>query len=169
LTGGANFAHRRNYYPLGESMQVLRCAVFAATLLTLCAGGASARPLEPAESYDFHAMPYDAAVLHCDDGFVLNGISFDFGQQQFELWHTNLKIESFDRVGEIGFRNNGPEFIPRRYCIAHALFNDGRERTVKYNVINNGGFIGINRGVEFCVVGLDHNHAYSPACSAAGP
>ncbi len=150
-------------------MQVLRCAVFAATLLTLCAGGASARPLEPAESYDFHAMPYDAAVLHCDDGCVLNAISFYFWRQQADFWHSDLTIQSFDAVSQTGFRTNGPEFIPRRYCTARALFNDGRERMVKYNVINNGGFIGINHGVEFCVVGLDQNHAYSPACSAAGP
>ena len=71
-------------------------------------------------------------------------------------------------MAQVGFSTPGPDFIPRRYCTAQASFNDGRERTVKYNLIN-GGFIGYNTGLEFCVVGLDHNHAYSPACSAAGP
>ena len=147
---------------------VLVATVLAAIVLAISGGGAFARPLEPAESYDFHAQPYDAGVLRCDDPLALGQISLFFWRQQADFWHSDLQIQSFDRVGEVGFRTNGPDFIPRRYCTAQASFNDGRERTVKYNLIN-GGFSGYNTGLEFCVVGLDHNHSYSPACSAAGP
>ena len=40
---------------------------------------------------------------------------------------------------------------------------------MKYNLIERGGFAGIGRGVEWCVVGLDHYHAYSPNCDGVGP
>ena len=33
----------------------------------------------------------------------------------------------------------------------------------------DGGFAAYGPGVEFCVVGLDRNWAYNPACKAARP
>lgn len=144
-----------------------RCAALAASILIFCSA-AGARPLEPADG-DFRAQPYDAAVLACDDVLVLSELTTRVKAQEFFFWDSGLGIEVFRKIGEVGFRTNGEDFIPRRYCTARAVFNDGRERTVKYNLINNGGLIGFNTGLEFCVVGLDHNRAYAPACAAAGP
>ena len=35
--------------------------------------------------------------------------------------------------------------------------------------IEDGGFAGFGQGVEWCVVGLDRNWAFNPACKAAKP
>jgi hypothetical protein len=38
-----------------------------------------------------------------------------------------------------------------------------------YNIGEDLGFIGASWGVEWCVVGLDRNYAYAPACTMALP
>jgi hypothetical protein len=80
-----------------------------------------------------------------------------------------LQIAGYDRIREIGFRSNGLGYIPRRYCVARALDADSRPRTVIYDVEESLGVIGWGYGVEWCVVGLDRNLAYAPACSALRP
>jgi len=57
----------------------------------------------------------------------------------------------------------------RRYCIARAAMSDKKERTVIYEIQEDLGIIGWGYGVEWCVIGLDRNSAYSPACSALRP
>jgi hypothetical protein len=113
--------------------------------------------------------PFYATMPACDDGGVLSTISGRFGQTQREFWNPQLAISGFDRVREIGFRANGLAYIPRRYCIARAAMSDSKERTVIYNVGSNFGILGATWGVEWCVVGLDPNFAYAPACSSLRP
>ena len=129
----------------------------------------------PAElnQYDVPAearwAPFFANMPTCEDAGVLSTISGRFVATQQEFWHTDLAISGFDRVREIGFRANGLAYIPRRYCIARAALSDSRERTVIYNVVSNFGIIGMSWGVEWCVVGLDPNFAYAPACYTLRP
>jgi hypothetical protein len=47
--------------------------------------------------------------------------------------------------------------------------SDGHTRRVNYSIIEDGGFAGFESGVEWCVVGLDRNWAYKPACRSARP
>jgi hypothetical protein len=148
-------------------MQLIRRAIVAATILTLCGGAAVARPLLPAE--EFFTLPYDGTMPACDDGITLNEISSRLRESEAFFFHSPLAILGFANIRETAYRPNGPDFIPRRYCMAKAMFNDQRERTVKYNIIERGGFASFNRGVEWCVVGLDRYHAYSPSCEAVGP
>jgi hypothetical protein len=171
LTGDAHFAHRPRNRQSGDSMLISRYAAVAAALLSLCAGAvhsgaALAAPPMPAED---RFLPYFGDLPPCGDGWTLQKITDDFNYHQY--WYSNARLElaQFEAVREIGYRTNGDEFIPRRYCIARALFSDGRRREVKYNTVERGGFIGIGDGVEWCVVGLDPLHVYSPACRAAGP
>jgi hypothetical protein len=113
--------------------------------------------------------PFSADMPACDDGGVLSTISGRFAQTQREFWNSELAIGGFDRVREIGFRSNGLGYIPRRFCIARAAMSDSRERTVIYNVVTAFGIIGMTWGVEWCVVGLDPNFAYAPACHTLRP
>ena len=113
--------------------------------------------------------PFYANMPACDDGGVLSTISGRFAETQREFWNSQLAIAGFDRVREIGFRANGLAYIPRRYCIARAAMSDSRERTVIYNVVSDFGIIGVTWGVEWCVIGLDPNFAYAPACSTLRP
>ena len=87
------------------------------------------------------------------------------------------RIEAAGR-GEIGFRANGLAYIPRRYCVARALMDDPRaptddrmrrKRTAVYSIAADAGIIGLGWGVEWCVVGLDRNHAYAPDCDVLRP
>ena len=53
--------------------------------------------------------------------------------------------------------------------VARAAMSDSKERTVIYNVVSAFGILGATWGVEWCVVGLDPNFAYAPACSTLRP
>jgi hypothetical protein len=153
---------------------VLNRAIFGllAVLLLPTLARAAGGPAE-LNQYDVPAearwAPFFATMPACDDGGVLSTISGRFGETQQEFWNSQLGIGGFDRVREIGFRANGLAYIPRRYCIARAAMTDSRERTVIYNVVSNFGIIGMTWGVEWCVIGLDPNFAYAPACSTLRP
>ncbi len=129
----------------------------------------------PAElnQYDVPAearwAPFIANMPACDDNGVLATISGRFAQTQREFWNPQLWIGGFDRVREIGFRANGLAYIPRRFCIARVAMSDSKERTVIYNVGSDFGLMGLTWGVEWCVVGLDPNFAYAPACTILRP
>ena len=114
-------------------------------------------------------LPYTGVMPPCDDPDVLAEISQRFGAREGWFWNSPLGLVRFESVAETGYRNNGLSYIPRRYCKASALFSDGRERRVMYNIAEDTGLLGVVRGITWCVVGIDRNHAYSPACRATGP
>jgi hypothetical protein len=118
---------------------------------------------------EFRILPYSGFARYCIDPTILNEISKGFEARESWYWNSPLAIVDFEQVGEFGVRNNGLSYIPRRYCRAVALFNDGVKREVVYNIGEDLGFIGAGPGVTWCVVGLDRNHAFSPNCRAAGP
>ena len=62
-----------------------------------------------------------------------------------------------------------PQTVPRRFCTAVAAVSDGHKHTVNYSIAEDAGMIGMTWGVEWCVVGLDRNWAYNPACKMARP
>ncbi len=81
-----------------------------------------------------------------------------------------LRILGFERIQEIGYRTNGLDYIPRRYCVALADMNDGKIREISYSIDQDLGIIGwFGFGVEWCVGGLDRNDAYAPNCKMARP
>ncbi len=147
---------------------VAMAALSLACALAPSAAAAEASPADtpPAEG---RMLPYTGAVPACDDGLALARIQRGFSDRESDYWQSGLAIESFVGVRETGLRSNGASYIPRRYCAARALFNDGRERAVIYELGEDLGFIGMGFGVIWCVVGLDRNHAFSPDCKAAGP
>ncbi len=120
----------------------------------------------PAETWMF---PYNGDIPSCDDSSVLWRIQYEFEARETNYWRSGLVIEGFGEPREIGFRTDGLSYIPRRYCRAQALLNDGKQREVAYEIGESLGFIGLGSGVAWCVTGLDRNHAFSPACKAAGP
>ena len=125
---------------------------------------AHARPLVPAEQ---RYRPFTADLPACDDPGVLDTIISRFQQKESGYWNSALEIKLFDHIHESGFRSNGLDYIPRRYCTARALLNNDRLHHVTYWVGERTGIIGWSYGVEWCVQGLDRNNAYAPACRAA--
>lgn len=143
-----------------------RVIVCLAASLALCAGAQAGGIVVPAEE---RYSPYSGELPTCDDPGVLAQISGRFAQRESEYWNSSLRIAGYDRVHEIGLRSNGLGYIPRRYCAARALGDDSQPRTVVYQIEESLGIIGWGYNVQWCVVGLDRNLAYAPACSALRP
>ena len=125
-----------------------------------------ARPLVPAENRD---LPYSGLVKVCEDPAAVGYIQGAFAARELEYWHSGLTIVGFQDVREIGFRSNGLDYIPRRYCQARAIMSDNKVRSVSYEITEAGGSVGFTDNVVWCVIGLDRNYAFEPACREAQP
>jgi hypothetical protein len=112
---------------------------------------------------------YDALVPLCDDSGVLGQIASKFAHKEGEYWSSNLEILAIERVREAAFRPWAAQTIPRRFCQGVAVVSDGRKRPVHYQISETGSGLGVSWGVEWCVVGLDRNWAFNPACRMARP
>jgi hypothetical protein len=145
------------------SMMGLAALVAASTGFT----PVEARPLMPAEA---RQSPYDGKLPDCADPDVVSRIQSHFSQAESEYWHSGLEILGFDKVDQIGYRSDGLDLIPRRYCVAQAMMNDQKWRTVSYSIGQDLGIIGWwGFGVEWCVAGLDREKSYAPNCKMARP
>jgi hypothetical protein len=140
---------------------------FAAGLGVLACGQAAqaANPLEM--NFWLSGPRYDGNIPPCEA--ALEEISSRFATKESRFWNSNLEITGYAEVREVAFRPWASDTIPRRFCTAHALLNDGHTREVHYSIIEDGGFAAYGSGISFCVVGLDRNWAYNPACRAARP
>jgi hypothetical protein len=112
---------------------------------------------------------YVAKLPPCDYPSALATIKARFGTKERRFWVSDLQIMNFDRIHETAFRPWAEHTIPRRFCSGMALISDGRWRPVHYSIVEDGGHIGATWGVEWCVVGVDRNWAYNPACKMARP
>jgi hypothetical protein len=157
--------------------------------VSIFASSVLARPLTPAERRN---VEWNSLLPQCADTSVLGKIQSRFSDREYSYWQSGLEIAGFDQIRETGFRSTGLDYIPRRYCSAKAVMNDGRARTVHFSVIEDmdmtGGdalrsvissltFGAVRNGpsmlphwsVDWCVVGLDEHYAYGLNCSAAKP
>ncbi|HZM08565.1 MAG TPA: hypothetical protein VFC11_08975 [Methylocella sp.] len=147
--------------------RILTAICVAALAASAAFGAATARPLIPAER---RYSPYNNNVPACDDPAVFERIQGRFHDREAEFWNTGLEILGLTEVKEIGYKSNGEDFIPRRYCIAQAYLNDEKKpRQLSYSINEDLGIIGFGFGVEWCVTGLDRNDAYAPNCKMARP
>ncbi len=112
---------------------------------------------------------YDGVVPPCTYPNALDRIAARFAEKEGKFWNSELKIVGFADVRETAFRTWAPQTIPRRFCSAMALVSDGLKHPVHYSIAEDTGMIGQTWGVEWCVVGLDRNWSYNPACKMARP
>jgi hypothetical protein len=112
---------------------------------------------------------YDSVLPPCDSDKALSVIRSRFASKEGQFWVSDLQIVEFDRIHETAFRPWAENTIPRRYCSGVALISDGRWRPVHYSIVEDSGMIGASWGVQWCVVGIDRNWAYNPACKMAQP
>ena len=145
------------------AMAAIAGAVFG--LMALAPNAQAANPLEL--NFWLSGPKYDGKLTDC--AAALSTISSQFQEKESTFWNSALQITGFDRVQETAFRPWASDNIPRRYCSAKAMLNDGKLRQVNYSIIEDGGLAGYGQGVEWCVVGLDRDWAYNPACRAAKP
>jgi len=112
---------------------------------------------------------YDGDLPPCDAPAALDRITRTFAQKEGRFWNSDLTIAGYERIRETAYRPWAPNAIPRRFCSALALVSDGLKHPVHYSIAETTGLIGAGWGVEWCVVGLDRNWAYNPACKMARP
>jgi hypothetical protein len=112
---------------------------------------------------------YDGVLPPCDYPLALGKIASRFNQKEGTFWNTDLKIVNFEQIRETAFRAWHANAIPRRFCSGLVEVSDGRKRAIHYAIAEDTGMIGATWGVEWCVVGLDRNWSYNPACKMAKP
>jgi hypothetical protein len=136
--------------------------------LGLIAFGPAAEAANPLELNFWLSGPrYDGQLSYCEA--ALSTITEQFREKESTFWNSSLQITAYGRIREIAFRPWQSDSIPRRYCSGDVMLSDGKQRTVHYSIIEDGGFSGVGQGVEWCVTGLDRNWAYNPGCKAARP
>jgi hypothetical protein len=112
---------------------------------------------------------YDDKVPLCNEHGPLDRIQSRFGTKESRFWNSDLEIVGFDKIHEVAWEPWPSGTIPRRYCSASVLVSNGTRHQIYYSIAEDTGMIGIGYGVEWCVVGLDRNWAYNPACRWARP
>ena len=140
----------------------------AAMLAAVSAGPAAAANILE-ENFFMTGPRYDGVVPPCDSGSALSKISDRFAQKEGTFWNSTLTISGFDKVREVAFRPWPVNTIPRRFCAGIVRISDGSQHPIHYSIGEDTGLLGVTWGVEWCVVGLDRNWAYSPACKMARP
>jgi hypothetical protein len=105
----------------------------------------------------------------CDFPAALDRIIGNFHTKETGFWSSELKIVGIENIRETAVLSWAAQSIPRRFCSGTALINDGVRHPIYYSIGEDTGMIGMDFGVNFCVVGLDRNLAYGPACRAARP
>jgi hypothetical protein len=138
-----------------------------ALMTVVCAAGPANAANFLEKGFWLEGPRYDSNVPPCDA--MLDQISANFVEKEGKFWNSSLYITGFTNVREIAFRPWESGNIPRRFCTAHVAISDGKVRTMNFSIIEDGGFASIGPGVEFCIVGLDRNWAFNPACRMARP
>ena len=112
---------------------------------------------------------YDRVMPGCDYPPALDRIIGNFHSKEARFWNSELQIVGIENIRETAELPWAAQSIPRRFCSGTALINDGMRHRIYYSIAEDIGNIGLDWGVNFCVVGLDRNWAYGPACRAARP
>ena len=112
---------------------------------------------------------YDRGMPACDYRPALDRIIGDFGLKEARFWKSELQIVGIENIRETAVLPWAAQSIPRRFCSGTALISDGMRHPIYYSIAEDSGMIGMDWGVNSCVVGLDRNWAYGPACRAARP
>jgi hypothetical protein len=112
---------------------------------------------------------YDRDMPTCDAAPALDRIIADFHTKEARFWNSQLEIVGIEDIRETAVLPWAAQSIPRRFCAGVALINDGLRHAIFFSIAEDTGMIGIDWGVDFCVVGLDRNWAYEPRCRAAKP
>ncbi|HEY6259119.1 MAG TPA: hypothetical protein VIY51_25360 [Xanthobacteraceae bacterium] len=142
----------------------------ALAALTLMLAGSSAFAANWVEENFYLSGPrYDGVLPACDAQNALGKIASRFGDKEHFYWNSALTITGFERIHEVAYRPWAANSIPRRFCSGIAYLSDGSKHELHYSIGEDTGIIGATFGVEWCVVGLDRNWAYNPACKMAQP
>jgi hypothetical protein len=161
---------------LSKEIIVHRRSVLLSALTMTLAAALAALTLEAASAASWLEMNfylsgprYEGVLPPCDYPDALVKISSRFNNKENSFWKTNLKILTFEKIRETAFRPWAANTLPRRFCSGIVEVSDGGKHVIHYSIAEDTGMVGATWGVEWCVVGLDRNWAYNPACRMAQP
>jgi hypothetical protein len=112
---------------------------------------------------------YDREMPACDYPGALDLIIGNFRSKEGRFWNSELAILGIENIQQTALQPWAAQSVPRRFCSGTAVVSDGARRPIYYSIAEDMGPVGMIWGVNFCVVGLDRNSAYGPACRAARP
>ena len=125
---------------------------------------------------DYYAPP--PAVGHhghrflpeCADASVLGRVTEKFAYADAHLTFTGLRITGYDDIEQTSLKAGGPGLIDRRYCVATAWMNDGRQSEVVYLIEGPKlGPFSIGYHVESCVPQFDVYRVHDAWCRSIRP
>jgi hypothetical protein len=146
----------------------IACLAFALVLSVL--GSSQPRAADWFEMNFWLSGPrYERDIPRCDFEPALNRIIANFTVKEARFWNSELEIVGIENIHETAELPWAAQSIPRRFCSGTAVVSDGLKRPIYYSIAEDTGMVGMGWGVNFCVVGLDRNWAYEPACRAARP
>jgi hypothetical protein len=166
--GGHRSSRRSLWSPIMLGRASLLSFALATMLAVLSAGNAKAASWLEMNFY-LSGPRYDGVLPPCDYPEALEKIAKRFSQKEGTFWASDLAIVNFENIRETAFRSWAANTIPRRFCSGVVEVSDGRKRAIHYSIAEDTGIIGSFWGVEWCVVGLDRNWSYNPACKMARP
>lgn len=149
----------------------MRRALLATALLSISclpAFAAGERYVPPEDWAENRIISMNGHLPACEDPAVLGTITSWFDSRESKFWGP-LRAMAYDHIRPIGFRPNGMDFIPRRFCTGRVALNDGSIRRVDYSIRENLGLFGMTWNVNWCVSGLDRDRSYAPDCKMARP
>ena len=153
-------------------MGITRNVVASAAAIALFS---SSVMVAPANAYDNRVRAedrefgYTARLPECTDPGVVGLVTKRFNDREADYRNSSLVIAEVRDIKFVGFRPNGLDLIPRRYCTATVVTSDLVKRRLDYFVVEDGSIIGWSWGVEWCVSGLDFSYAYGGRCHTARP
>jgi hypothetical protein len=147
---------------------LLACAALAVALaLAPFAQAGAATILE--KNFWMSGPDYSRDLPSCEYHAALDRIIRDFHTKEFRFWNSELQIVGFENLHEIDTMPWAAQSIPRRFCGGTAVINDSSKHAIYYSIVEDTGMIGIDWGVNFCVVGVDRDWSSNPACRSAQP
>jgi hypothetical protein len=147
-----------------------RIACLALVLALIGTSGSQSQAANLLEKNFWLSGPrYDHPLPPCNYPAALDRIIGDFHIKEARFWNSRLQIVGIENIQQTALLPWAAQSIPRRFCSGIAVVNDGARHAIFYSIAEDTGMIGIDWGVNFCVVGLDRNLAYGPACRAARP
>lgn len=132
------------------------------------AEAAGRRHVAPPDRAEERIVPMYGNLPGCTDPAVLSELTSWFNSRESTYWGP-LQALSYDRIAQIGYRPWGDDMIPRRFCTARLMLNNGVYHRVDYSVRENLGLFGMTWNVNWCVAGLDRELSYAPGCKMARP
>ncbi|MFN3687184.1 hypothetical protein [Salinarimonas sp.] len=124
----------------------------------------------PAEQ---RVIPYSGVIPTCDAPAVLAEINRAFDRRESRFWDSPLRIVGFEHPRLVAHRPWSRSFVPRNFCSATALVQEGphmRRHEVAYIVREETGYLfGSTWKVDWCVTGVERHLHAAPNCRMMRP